>query len=557
MKNIFTLFSVLIIQQFLIAQTTENYLIEFKNKTGSKFSINKPSDFLSEKSIQRRVNQNIKLNSTDLPVNPDYVLGVKSIGVSVSSQSKWLNALCVSTTDISKIKLIEQLPFVKNIVLLSNSSSEKLPSKYDFENYKSSTPYEKTDALINAKTLNYGLTFKQASQISVDCLHDQGFLGQGMTIAVIDAGFQNVNTLATFDSMFVNHHLLGCRDFVTGDTMVFEDYIHGMNVLSCMAGNLPGRIVGTAINANYWLLRTENISSETLQEEVDWAIAAEFADSVGADIITSSLGYNKFDGGIGDHFYSDMNGNTTIITKAADLAASKGIFVLSAAGNEASKPWHYIAAPADADSVLTVGAVDSIGVIGSFSSRGPTSDARIKPDVCARGVSAYVANLTNDVYTQNGTSFSTPIMAGAVACLWQANPTKNNMEIFAAIQKSASQYSTPDSVKGYGIPNFCLANTLLIGIDEYKINTNYLDVYPNPFSTDFNVSFYSEEKQIINIEVFDIANRLIFQEEKNINPYSSNVFYFPDLNNQLTEGVYIIRVVTTQKAYCKKLIKIK
>lgn len=405
--------------------------------------------------------------------------------------------------------------------------------------------------------LNYGPSFFQTNQIGMDCMHDLGFMGQGMTVAVLDAGFFKADSLPAFDSLRMDNRLLGCRDFVTGDTMVFEDYPHGMNVLSCMAANLPGQLIGTAPKAKYWLIRTEDAFTETLQEEINWLVGAEFADSVGADVINSSLGYSKFDGGIGDHFYSDMDGNTTIISNAADWAASVGIFVTTSAGNSGGPPWFKITAPGDADSALTIGAVDSAGIIAGFSSRGLTFDGRIKPNTCARGVQAVIAANGGGITTSGGTSFSSPITAGAVTCLWQANPSATNMQLLNAIQQSASQYLTPDSIYGYGIPNFCKADSILsvmLSVGNVNVENENLSVYPNPFSSNFTIEFYSTNKEVVLVELYDVTGKKVMSQQQTVFANTKNKFTFSDISI-LSKGIYTLRLISSDKTYNSKIIK--
>ncbi len=261
-----------------------------------------------------------------------------------------------------------------------------------------------------------------------------------------------------------------------------------MSVLSTMAGNVPGLLVGTAPGASYWLLRSEDAGSEYVVEEDNWIAAAEYADSVGADVINSSLGYTDYDDNNQSYTYADMDGNTARVTRGADIAASKGILVVNSAGNSGNNFWRYIGAPADADSIITVGAVNSLGIIASFSSLGPTSDGRVKPTVCGQGEGTYVVSSADGVYPGNGTSFSSPVMAGAVTCLWQANPSFNNMELIDAIKRSASRYSSPDSLYGYGIPNMAVAHMVLSGQElPTSDNENFMMANPNPFTEEIDV----------------------------------------------------------------------
>jgi subtilisin family serine protease len=321
-----------------------------------------------------------------------------------------------------------------------------------------------------------------------------------------------------------------------------------------MAANLPGRMVGTAPKANYWLLRTEEVASETIQEEINWAVAAEFADSVGVDIINSSLGYSLFDNAADNHSFADMNGDITIVTKAADLAAAKGIFVCNSAGNSGGPPWYKITAPADGDSVLTVGAVDSIQNIAGFSSRGPTSDGRIKPDVVAKGVDAVIAFSGGDVTRSGGTSFSCPITAGAVACLWQAHPLKTNMELLQAVRISANQSSIPDTIKGYGVPNFCVADLLLVGIEEINQN-NILEVYPNPFQSSFSIRS-TENLLGAKLMIHDLSGRVVFSKIFDLIAGELITIEGAEIES-LSAGSYFIQLTKGDKNFYSKLISNK
>ena len=554
MKNYIFLFPFLLFHFSMAQSTSGKYWIEFNDKNQSPFSVKNPSVYLSQKAIDRRNKQNIPICQNDLPVNPGYVLEIKAMNVTIINQSKWFNAITISTADTNKINSIKVLAYVKNVRKIEEPKEKRLPSKFELESNTSAISDENSYRLQTNDVFNYGPSFFQANQIGVDCLHNLGFQGQGMTIAVLDAGFLDANILPAFDSLRFNNQILGCRDFVIGDTLVYEDYPHGMNVLSCMGGNLPGQLIGTAPKANYWLLRTEDAATETISEEINWLVGAEFADSVGADVINSSLGYNNFDNSADNILYSDLDGNTTIITKAADWAASKGILVVSAAGNSGGPPWYKITAPGDADSILTVGAVDSAGYIAAFSSRGPTFDGRIKPNTVARGLQSVIAINGGGIANGSGTSFASPISAGAVACLWQANPTATNMQLLYAIQQSSSQFSDPDSIKGYGIPNFCLASTILAGIENLELNNEELNVHPNPFTDNFDITFYSNKNQTINIELYDISGREIFEQQKKVSANSNNTFNLTEAKN-ISNGLYLLRLITPDKNYFNKLIK--
>jgi hypothetical protein len=323
-----------------------------------------------------------------------------------------------------------------------------------------------------------------------------------------------------------------------------------------MGGNLPGQLVGTAPKANYWLLRTEDAPTEFFIEEYNWVSGAEFADSVGADVINSSLGYTVFDDGNHDHNYSQLDGNTGVATIAADIAASKGLLVVNSAGNSGAGPWHYIGIPADADSVLTIGAVDALGGFASFSSFGPTSDGRIKPNVMSQGEqSAVASSWGGGVITGNGTSFSSPIMAGMVACLWQANPSLNNMQIIQAIEQSATLYNNPNDSMGYGIPNFCIANLILSGIQIHNFdNEGVVNVFPSPFKNNIYLVFNSTDTQSVNIELLDSNGKAVYRKLNQTRNLGMNYFSIDNLSN-LANGFYVVRLSSKNKIFSSKVIK--
>jgi subtilisin family serine protease len=551
MKKIVSLLTFCFFIQFVNGQS-KNYWIVFKDKVGTEYSIHHPEQFLSAKAIERRAKQNIKITNQDLPLSKVYIDAVSAACVQVVSKSKWFNAVYVKSSNPISLELIQSMTFVKSVKEIVVINKHELDSKFkaeeaSFKSNSDSQPFK------SGSGFNYGLSYIQANQIGANCMHTQGYVGQGMVIAVLDAGFYKADSLPAFDSLRINNQILGCRDFVTGDTLVYEDYPHGMNVLSCMGGNIHGSLVGTAPKAKYWLLRTEDAWSETLQEEINWAVGAEFADSVGADVINSSLGYSNFDNPADSHTYADMDGNTTIISNAADFAVSKGIFVTTSAGNAGGPPWYKITAPADADSVLTVGAVDSVGVLAGFSSRGPTFDGRIKPNVVARGYQAAFASASGGITQGNGTSFSSPITAGAVACLWQAHPTKTNMEILSAIEQSASQSSNPDSLVGYGIPNFCTASAILTGIEENNNSINVFTLYPNPFINLITITCNNSQKQLVRVSLIDISGREVFVENKLLESNTNTFTIKPE--TQLAKGLYILKIVSNSQSSSIKVIK--
>ena len=456
------LFSINIYSQ--IAPNT--YVVKFKDKKNSEFSIEKPSEFLSERAIVKRQKYNIPVTEQDIPVNKVYTDSLKSLGLEIYAVSKWFNLAVVYTENEDIVKKMIALDFV------NSSKEKKVKKKSKSKNKEYITPDIKEFKIDSIDTLDYGTATNQVRMLNVNTLHNAGFLGQGIRIAVLDAGFYHTDTLPAFDSLYANKQILGIRDFVERDNDVYKDDSHGMQVLSTIGGNIPGKLIGTAPKAEFWLLRTEESASEYIVEEYYWISGAEFADSLGLDMIHTSLGYNNFDDKVNSHKYKDMDGNSTPISIAADIASSKGILVVTSAGNEGGDPWKYVSAPADADSVLSVGAVKSDGDYAYFSSRGPSHDGRVKPEVVAQGKSTFIQGRNGDVTFASGTSFSGPIIAGAVACLWQANPEFSNMEIIEAVIKSCDQYDNPNTFTGFGIPDFAKADAYLKSLKKENPKTD-------------------------------------------------------------------------------------
>lgn len=442
------------------------YVIQLKNKTGTPFSISQPAQFLSQRAIDRRTRYRINIEQNDLPITPAYVDSIRLAGnVTILNVSKWFNQVCIQTTDASALSKINGFTFVQNAAPVAvRIMPSTMPVNKPFD-----PPIHTSVLPITARPMNpagyydYGQSLQQVQLNNTQFLHNLGFRGKGMQMAILDAGFYHYQSLPTFDSIRNNQQILGTWDFVNNEASVDEDHYHGMQTLSTIAANLPGTFVGTAPQTAFYLYRTEDAGSEYPIEENNWAAAAEQADSAGADIFSVSLGYNTFDNSSLNHTYADMNGRTTTISKAANIAARKGILVACSAGNDGNAAWHYIGSPADADSVLTVGAVNINRQVASFSSYGPSSDGQIKPDVAAVGANAVVANTSNGAPSfNNGTSFSCPITAGLVTCLWQAFPEVSNMQIIATLRQSADQFNTPDDRTGYGIADAKKAFVLLI-----------------------------------------------------------------------------------------------
>jgi subtilisin family serine protease len=382
-------------------------------------------------------------------------------------------------------------------------------------------------------------------------VQNSGFNGEGILIAVLDGGFANAENISSLETIRNRMGIKGTFDFVNNTEFVYDYHNHGTAVLSILAGSLPGSIEGTAQAADYWLLRTEDTGSEFPVEEDFWTAGAEFADSVGADIISSSLGYYIFDDPTLDYKYTDMDGDRTFVTRASDIAASKGILIVNSAGNERNKPWIHIIAPSDGDSVLAVGAVDGDKIISSFSSAGPSFDKRIKPDVVSQGVSVPVQVQESVVERSNGTSFSCPLISGMCACIMQAVPSASNTDIVAALHSASDKYLFPDSLYGYGIPDIASAISQLQ--EKYLIKPeNKSVVSPNPFSNELHITFRENPEQL-RIEIYNLSGNLIMK--MNNRDYISRSLIINDLQN-FGNGIYFIRIFTRGSILVHKVIKI-
>jgi serine protease AprX len=432
------------------------YIIRFKDKGTNPYSLSNPSAYLSQKAIDRRTKYSIAIDSTDLPVTTRYIDSVRLAGtVTILNASKWLNAVSIQTTDNNALVKINNLSFVQSVsgVALRTSNPASNTDKFKIEKVQPSSTLREMEA--GSNFYNYGSSFDQVHIHNGEFLHNIGLRGQSMVIGMLDGGFNNYLTVKAFDSARTGGQILSIYDFVSKDNSVNEDNPHGMECLSTIAANIPGQFVGTAPKASFHLFRTEDVSGEYPIEEFNWVCGAERVDSVGADVISSSVGYSTFNAPFtsASHSYAEMNGNTTMGAIGADLAAKKGILVVVAAGNEGTNAWHFLTTPADADSVMTVGAVTATGEVVNFSSYGPSSDGQIKPDAASVGFGTIVQFPNNTIGGGNGTSFACPNIAGLVTCLWQGFPEFNNMRIINALRQAGSKTSSPDDRVGYGIPD--------------------------------------------------------------------------------------------------------
>lgn len=420
---------------------TYKYRIGLRDKAETTYTLSNPSAYLSERALERRMKQGVSVDSTDLPVCRSYVDALAGKGARPISESKWNNTVVVQVSDTSIIDRIALLPFVRTIRKVW-TSPDSIPARNADRKKEVTNKVKKGDNY-------YGDAWRQIAVHQGDSLHAAGFRGKGMQIAVIDAGFYNADEISVFKGM----DLLGTRDFVNPRSDIYAENYHGMKVLSCLAANRPHVLVGTAPEAAYWLLRSEDDDTEQLVEEDYWAEALEFADSVGVDVVNTSLGYYEFDDKAMNYRYRDLDGHCSLMSHSASLAADKGLVVVCSAGNSGRGAWKKITPPADAEHVITVGAVNRELVNADFSSVGNTIDGRVKPDVMAVGVYAAVAGTDGTVSYANGTSFASPILCGLVACFWQACSWLTARQVVEAVQNAGDRKEYPDNIFGYGIPD--------------------------------------------------------------------------------------------------------
>ena len=526
----------------------EKYWIQFTDKNNSPFSISNPSEYLSQRAIDRRTNQNILITQQDFPVNPSYVTGVEQVAVvNVLNTSKWLNGIVIQTTDTQNISEILKLPFVDSSGSMSIETPGNKSTKLDISGYTVSNKKESVQDILG---IDYGLADTQNKLIHIDGIHDNGYTGNGMVIAVLDGGFRDADTEEVLAPIFNNGQILGTWDFVLNQPVDYTSHsTHGKSVLICMGANLPGRYVGSAPDASYWLLRTEDAPTENIIEEYNWVSGAEFADSVGADVFNTSLGYTTYDNSAHDHTYADMDGNTTVITIGADIAASKGILVINSAGNSGGGSWRYIGAPADGDSVLAIGAIYDNETVTGFSSRGPSADGRVKPNVMSMGAGVPMPSGPDSVYYINGTSFSSPILAGAAACFWEARPGYTNMDIYHAIELSANRYTYPDEHYGYGVPNFNMAYFLITSSKDVQDLGYSISAYPNPTQGVVYIPINDSKSSIIS--VINILGTEVYQTKSATVVDESVILDLTHLSN----GVYFVKVDTKEGSQIVRIVK--
>ena len=505
------------------------YWVYFTDKSGNGYEISRPLDFLSERSVNRRAWQGLGIDLTDEPVTQAYVDELKSLGAEIRHVSKWLNGVAIIHATGELYGQILEKSFVDTIPWEPETDEIYFPPGPEGERFE--PPVDPDPGY------DYGVAREQILLTETDALHKKGFTGRGVWIGILDAGFGNVDSLPSFESMISQGRLLGTRNFVNDSSVFRVKENHGMYVLSIIGAEWDGNMIGTAPQASFFLTMTEDVHRETRIEEIAWVEAAEYMDSLGCDVFNTSLGYSDFDGTRFDYTYSDMNGRTTFISRAASMTASKGIICCVSAGNEGNNAWHYITAPSDAFDILGVGAVDSTSLITSFSSRGPSSDGRIKPDISAMGRATGVQSIYGGVARGNGTSFSSPLVAGSVASLWQVYPELPAAELMQLVRQSGNRIHHPDDLYGYGIPSFSLAYLMIREIKDQSAPGHML-VYPNPARDHIKILLPGEAPGEYLLHFYDMNGRMVCSGQASL----PGQVTLPAL---LSGGIYVLEVSTS------------
>lgn len=536
MKNLFVL---LFISFSFTLFAQEDAWVYFNSKPQSQNFIDNPLSMLTQRALDRRIAQSISIDIYDVPVDETYVSQIQNYdGITVMAKSKWMNALHIKGS-IATINALKTLPFVASVSFANRSLNAGGKSKAPRQN-----PVNKI--METAAIFPYGNSANQIEMMSGNVLHEQNFTGTGKIIAVIDAGFPNVNNGEAFARLRNNNLILGGYDFVNRSTNFYAGNGHGTMVLSTIGGYIPNKLIGTAPDAAFYLFITEDVDQESPLEESLWVEAVEEADRLGVDIVNTSLGYFDYDNESYSYTFQDLDGNTAFASRASNFAYAKGMIIVISAGNSAQTINPYVGVPSDAEHVLTVGAVTPEGTYSSFSSIGFTADGRVKPDVAAQGTDAVVSFGQAQTSLANGTSFSSPIICGLVACLWQAFPTYTNEQIMQMIKVSASQYENPDEFLGYGIPDFdtALANGPL------SVTSNILEnfkIYPNPFRETITIES-SENIEFKSIVLYNVLGQSIAQFSLSGTSNTVNL-------SELSSGIYIYKVETLQGISTGKIQK--
>jgi hypothetical protein len=543
-----TLFTLLLLAASAFAQGDgkyyNKYWVHFADKQDNGYSIENPSEYLSPRALERREKFGIVIDSTDLPITEAYIEQVKLAGGAVLHRSKWFNAISVEVDDSNEVNAIRELPFVIQMQPVAATKIQCLQGESDGPESRKS----------EVRSVAYGQSTTQTTMVKGHYLHELGYKGEGMYIAVLDAGFERVDQISAFDSLRHHNRILGTYDFVRVQENVYDLGSHGRNVFSIMAGNLPNEFLGSAPSASYFLFRTEEGATEYKIEEDNWVAAVERADSLGVDLVNTSLGYTDYDDPTMSYTYSDMTGRIARISISATIAARKGMIIVSSAGNMGNSSWRYISAPGDADSILTIGAVNGSGSFARFSSYGPTADGRVKPDIVGMGQGTSYIGVSGTVEQGNGTSYSAPLLAGFVACLWQSNPTLQPQQLIQLVRESASSFSNPTDSIGYGIPDFQKAHYEILKNQNPVYGNMMPVVYPNPFVDKVDIVLNAEITGNYKLEMVDLMGSRVYTEDRNVSVASYQTYTLTDLG-RLASGLYVVRITYPAGTVKLKILK--
>ncbi len=537
----------LFICQTVFSQAPDAYIVTFTDKDNSTYEVAFPEAFLSPKAIEKRTRLNIPITEEDLPINPSYIDALNAFSsIHIIAQSKWMNYVVITCSNQLLLNTLPYLPFVDQVEKIYHVDYSRFSVQFSDRNFNFS------NQIVSEPDTN-GLDYygKAAGQMRVhngNYLHQNGFRGDNMLIVMLDNGFNSLDTLNYFLGFRNSIHFLGTYDAASQNNYnIYRSGSHGTLVLSVMALNEPYTFVGTAPNADYFLVRTEMDGYEDLLEEYFWVEGAEFADSLGADVVNSSLGYSRFDSVYQNHTFYDLDGKHSVASIAASKLAQKGCIVCVAAGNEGEKPWHFISIPSDAPDVLCVAAMNTDSVIADFSSRGDPSFLYVKPDITSVGWQTAYCSIADTLSNGNGTSLATPVTAGLSACLWQAFPNKSSLEIMEAIRQSAHLYNQSDSLFGYGIPDFKKAYQMLLesSVNEMENNLD-IKLFPNPAHDYMDIQFASEITSLYHVEITDVSGKVLMHKSFNIQNVRLNISTF-------AKGIYFLTLSLPNR--CTKTLK--
>ena len=538
MRKLLLVLTILSIQQG-VAQSQDAWVF-FADKENVEVSLADPILIMTQEAIDRKELHGTAIDERDVPVNENYITQIKNAtGITVRSKSKWMNCVYIIGSQ-PNIEALLDFPFVTNVEYADKSLNlfpgAPIENKFSLEEAGQNIIY------------NYGAATNQIEMLSGDYLHELDYSGEGMIVAVLDAGFPSIDTNPGFQKMRDENRILGTYDFEARTENVDGTSSHGFVTSSDIGGFLQNEFVGTAPQASFYFFVTEYTPSETPVEEAWWVEALERSDSLGVDVVNTSLGYRGFDNSNYDHTYEDLDGQTTFSARGANIAFDKGMILVTSAGNGGNTSFPTVGTPGDSPGTLTVGAVNSNGIYVAFSSIGPTVDGRVKPDVMAQGSNAAVINTGGNIDFSSGTSFSSPIMAGVITCLWQSRPDVPNGHIMQIVRESANLYNNPTDQMGYGIPNFENAYVALqeLGLEDDFLMSNFA-LYPNPVTSKINISF-PEGISNGTFTIYSILGNKVLSTEISRNLNSVNM-------ESLNSGMYIASINSNNKQISFKIIK--